>query len=72
MHGRERPANMPKLQKIGGPSILHKMDNHMRSTHLRLDPIESAVGGITGNASGLLTTHGNEGKGHLINQSVQF
>ena len=71
MHGRESPANMPKLQKINPPqhhgAILHKMDNHMRSTHLRLDPIESAVSGMPANASGMLTTHGTEGKGHHLN-----
>jgi len=50
---------------------MHKMDNHMRSTHLRLDPIESAVSGIAANASGMLSTHGNEPK-HHVNQSLQF
>ena len=62
MHGpgRESPANMPKLQKIthnnsgnAGPGILNKAEAHMRSTHLKLEPIES-VG--FGNPSGLLTT----------------
>ena len=67
--GRDSPAaNMPMLQKIShNPQALNKMENHMRSTHLRLDPIESV--GI-GNSSGLLSTHGNDPK-HL-NQSVQF
>ena len=59
--GRESPANMPKLQKIthnnsgnaGQPGIMNKAEHHMRSTHLKLEPIES-VG--FGNPSGLLTT----------------
>jgi len=72
--GRESPANMPKLQKIthnnsgntgGGSGILNKAEHHMRSTHLKLEPIES-VG--FGNPSGLLTTQGNEPK--HVNQSV--
>jgi hypothetical protein len=39
----------------------------MRSTHLKLEPIES-VG--FGNPSGMLTTNGNDPK--HVNQSVQF
>ena len=74
--GRESPANMPKLQKIthnnsgnagGGSGILNKAEHHMRSTHLKLEPIES-VG--FGNPSGLLTTQGADPK--HVNQSVQF
>eukprot|EP00354_Favella_ehrenbergii_P003126 CAMPEP_0170454918 /NCGR_PEP_ID=MMETSP0123-20130129/3021_1 /TAXON_ID=182087 /ORGANISM="Favella ehrenbergii, Strain Fehren 1" /LENGTH=79 /DNA_ID=CAMNT_0010717813 /DNA_START=1205 /DNA_END=1444 /DNA_ORIENTATION=+ len=63
---------MPKLQKIshnnsGGSGILSKAEHHMRSTHLKLEPIES-VG--FGNPSGMLTTNGNDPK--HVNQSVQF
>ena len=56
LNGRKSPANMPKLQKITQniSSVGNKVENQMRSTHLRLDPIESGINICF--TSGTLTT----------------
>ena len=65
---------MPKLQNIGGQNsgqnILPKMEAHMRSTHLKLDPIETSSFVNTTGPPGVLVSSNADQK--IIGQSVQF
>ena len=41
IHNSNTKTNMPKLQNLNHNPNLTKMDNNVRNTHLRLDPIDN-------------------------------